>query len=129
MVSGRVLRGLGINVAAPVEQYRRAYERFLPDAADAGIYPLLVRHACTVSADTELHWLADRLVIAAPDPGDQWWGRLWSAAAAALPPGCVAPPELDARSRLALLQHLLTERGAEALADGLAAAMRAQTGC
>lgn len=129
--SRRALRGLGINIDAPVAEYRLAYERFIPDAASDGVYRILAVQApreAVVNADVELDWLADRLTVVAPTRDDVWWGELWKAAACRLPRGFAVPSVLGLRARRVLLARLMSDPRRVTLIAGLAEAMSIQSG-
>jgi hypothetical protein len=125
-ISRRALRGLGINVDAPVEQYRHAYERFLPDAADVGIHRLLIDELHAQDPEAEISWLSNHLVIRAPGREDDWWDGLWRSAAQKLPSSYAPPDRLSPAAARVLLCRLVDSRGRQELVNALAIAMRAQ---
>jgi hypothetical protein len=126
-ISRRALRGLGINVDAPVEQYRRAYERFLPDAADVGVYRLLVDELQAQDPEAEISWLSRHVVIRAPARDDEWWDGLWRSAARKLPSSYRPPDRLSPTAARVLLCRLVDSHGRQELVEALAIAMRAQS--
>lgn len=126
---GRVLLPrLGINVDAPAEHYRVAYERFLPSAHAGYFAALREAHRQSrlaagpdpwASAEDEFEWLVHALRIGPPQPGDRWWQRLWQGAHERA--GVARSRELDAHEVRQLVERLLED---EDVADALTAVLK-----
>lgn len=123
---------LGLDVYAPLEHLRPAFERLLPAAFARGYFgalrDALARGEVAPSDDEDqLRWLAEHLHLAAPADDDfsASWKHAWQSVRGVM--GEPMPEALNLCARRVLLNELLSRpRYRQRLADALAEAVRAQ---
>jgi hypothetical protein len=123
---------LGLDVRAPLQSLRPAFDRLLPEASPRGYFGALREAFCRGEVspgddDGQLDWLAAHLHLSAPSADDLSlsWRRAWETATGAL--DRPAPQELCPRARRVLLDELLSRPSYRLrLADALTAALLEQ---